>query len=223
MNHNRMKIYAEIYPYSKKDSLLDEIESISQFDGIDIPDNPLGYPTMSPEVIAYIIKNYYDNKDIIINQRLKDINELKLRSLIKTAKFLGVSMAFTLGDDPKYGISVNDVDSLKAFEIAHKRHLRAGLILSLRKPESLIRERLKTRADFFLGTNFDGLTFYNDERIIPYIIIETEKNRNIIRSMRQHSFNLNEVYDLFYTLDYSAVLLSCPGDFESLSFIINRL
>ncbi len=218
-----MKVYAEIYPYSKKSALLDEINSISQFDGVDIPDNPMGYPTMSPEVIAYLIKDYYNDKDIIINQRLKDINELKLRSTIKTARFINVSMAFTLGDDPKYGISINDVTSLMALEIAHKKHVRSGLILSLRKPENLINERLSLDADFFLGTNFDGTVKYKDDRIIPYIIIETEKNRNIISSMKQHSFNLNELYDVISVIDYKSILLSCPGDFESLSYIINKL
>ncbi len=153
-----MKIYAEIYPSRNLESLRGMIEHMDMFDGFNIPDNPLGYPTMPPELIGYIIRRQFPEKDIIINQRLKDINELKLRSIITAAKAIKASIIFTQGDKPRYGKELNDLDSVYAMNLARHRGVESGLILSFRKALKDINGRLELNANLFLVINFDDLS-----------------------------------------------------------------
>ncbi len=224
-----MKIYAEIYPSSNINKLKDYIKDMEEFDGFDIPDNPLGYPTMPPELVGYIIRDYYNSKEIIMNQRLIDINELKLRSIIKAAKAINSSMIFTLGDNPVYGNRVNDLKSEDALKIGLSRNVRSGLIISFKKNKTDIEKRLKSDASMFLCVNFNSVTLLDNietERLIPYIIIGTNKNMEILERIKQPYIKiekLHEYIELLNCYNLYGVLLSVPGDKKSLLETLNYM
>ncbi|EQB72456.1 MAG: hypothetical protein AMDU4_FER2C00137G0009 [Ferroplasma sp. Type II] len=217
-----MKIYAEIYPSRNLESLRGMIEHMDMFDGFNIPDNPLGYPTMPPELIGYIIRRQFPEKDIIINQRLKDINELKLRSIITAAKAIKASIIFTQGDKPRYGKELNDLDSVYAMNLARHRGVESGLILSFRKALKDINGRLELNANLFLVINFDDLSILesmNTERLIPYIIVKTQKNGNILEKINQSSVRVEDLHlymKKFKKYRLTGILFSVPGDNETL-------
>ncbi len=222
-----MKIYAEIYPSSNINKLKEYIKYLEAFDGFDIPDNPLGYPTMPPELIGYIIRNYYNDKEIIMNQRLIDINELKLISIIKAAKSINSSIIFTQGDDPLYGNKINDLTSENALKISLSRDVRSGLIISFNKNKTEIEKRLRLNADMFLCVNFNNISLLKSietKRLMPYIIIGTDKNKNILERIKQPYIRIKELDNYIESLkcyNLYGILLSVPGDKKSLREISN--
>lgn len=217
-----MKIYAEIYPSKNLETIKRTIQDMDAFDGFNIPDNPLGYPTMPPELAGYIIRERFPNKDIIINQRLKDINELKMRSIITAARAINASIIFTQGDKPRYGREFNDIDSSVAMKLAIRRGVMSGLILSFRRPLNDIIKRMELNADLFLVINFDNISILEHleiSRLIPYIIIKTKKNQNILEKINQSSIELDELHtymERFRKFNLNGILFSVPGDNEVL-------
>lgn len=217
-----MKIYAEVYPSKNLDAIKSTIQRMDAFDGFNIPDNPLGYPTMPPELVGYIIRERFPNKDIIINQRLKDINELKMRSIIVAAGAINASIIFTQGDKPRYGMEYNSIDSARAMKLAIHRGISSGLILSFRRPLREILERLQLCANIFLVVNFENISILEHmetSRLIPYIIVKTGKNKNIIEKINQPYVDLDELYiymGQFRKFNLNGVLFSVPGDNDAL-------
>jgi hypothetical protein len=177
---------------------------------------------MPPELIGYIIRRQFPEKDIIINQRLKDINELKLRSIITAAKAIKASIIFTQGDKPRYGKELNDLDSVYAMNLARHRGVESGLILSFRKALKDINGRLELNANLFLVINFDDLSILesmNTERLIPYIIVKTQKNGNILEKINQSSVRVEDLHlymKKFKKYRLTGILFSVPGDNETL-------
>ena len=224
-----MKIYAEIYPSRNLENVKQEIEKLADFDGFNIPDNPLGYPTMPPELIGYIAREIFQHKEIMMNQRLKDINELKLRSIITAARAINASMIFTQGDKPRFGKEFNEIDSIGAMKLAIKRGVEAGVILSFRKSIEDIKKRINSEANIFLVVNFGEtaiLNQINTEKLIPYIIIRTEKNEPIVDKIHQPAVDLNDLHYLMQQLSsykFRGFLFSIPGDNETLINIKNYL
>ncbi|MEM0139555.1 MAG: hypothetical protein QXZ44_02960 [Ferroplasma sp.] len=224
-----MKIIAEIYPTKKLENLREHVKYMDGFDGFNIPDNPLGYPTMPPDIIACTVRSVFPNKEIIMNQRLKDITELKLRSEIQAAKSLNASMIFTQGDKPVFGNEINDMPSEYALSIAKKRKLSSGLILSFNHSLEEIKERMKQNADIFLVVNMDNTTILDRieaDRLLPYIIIESEKNRDIINKIHQSSIplaNLKEYIQKIKKYNIYGVLISVPGDIKTMDNIFDYM
>jgi 5,10-methylenetetrahydrofolate reductase len=222
-----MKIYAEIYPSKNLLNLKELIAGMEIFDGFNIPDNPLGYPTMPPELIGYIIRQTFPQKEIIINQRLKDINELKLRSVITAAKAINASVIFTQGDSPRYGKEYNEIDSTYAMKLALRRGAKSGLILSFRRPVGDILARMELNAALFLVINFENISILekmNTERLVPYIIVKTEKNGGILEKINQSSVELEDLHiymDKLNKFPLKGILFSVPGDNETLMNIKN--
>jgi 5,10-methylenetetrahydrofolate reductase len=220
-----MKIYAEIYPSRNLETVKQDIKKLVDFDGFNIPDNPLGYPTMPPELIGYMIREMFQRKEIILNQRLKDINELKLRSVITAARAINASIIFTQGDMPRFGREFNEIGSLNAMRLAIKRGVESGVILSFRKPLSEIKKRMDSGANIFLVVNFGDtaiLDKINTEKLVPYIIVRTEKNGGIVDRINQPSIELKELHSLVDRLrDYNfrGFLFSVPGDTVTLTNI----
>lgn len=220
-----MKTYAEIYPSKNLDNIKDAINALESFDGFNIPDNPLGYPTMPPELIGYIIRQKFPEKDIIINQRLKDINELKVRSIITASKAINASIIFTQGDTPKFGKEFNEVSSSYAMKLAIHRGVESGLILSFKKPLNEILQRMQLKSNIFLVINMDNPSIMENldtSRLIPYIIVKTKKNANILNKINQTSVDLEDLAIYMGTFNkyrLKGVLFSVPGDNETLENI----
>jgi uncharacterized protein YkvS len=217
-----MKIYAEIYPSKNLDNIKNTIGAMDSFDGFNIPDNPLGYPTMPPELIGYIIRERFPEKDIIINQRLKDINELKARSIITAAKAIKASIIFTQGDTPRFGMEFNELASSYAMKLAIRRGVDSGLILSFKRPLNEILERMNLKSNIFLVINMENtsiLKTMDTSRLIPYIIVKTGKNIDIVEKINQSSVpieQLHECMDKFKSYNLKGILFSIPGDNEAL-------
>ncbi len=224
-----MKIFAEIYPSKHLVQFKERIKKMDNFDGFNIPDNPLGYPTVPPDLIACIIRSVFPDREIIINQRLKDINELKLRSEIHAALALNASMIFTQGDTPKFGKEVNHITSENAIFIAKKRKLKSGLILSFNRPAEDIKKRMELPADLFLVININKLSMLDNvdtKRLMPYIIVKTDRNYDILKRIKQSAIDLKDLKN--YIRDLSkyglyGILLSVPGDNEVMENIFEYI
>jgi 5,10-methylenetetrahydrofolate reductase len=212
-----MQILAEVHPKSKREKLKLEINVLQSFDGFDIPDSPLGLPSVLPSSIGVMIREELGDKRIIINQRLLDVNELFVSSLSYTAKAFNFDIAFTKGDKPKVGREVGYLSSGEAVNIAKNMGIRAGMMLSLRKSENEIYARINSNSDFFLALHFseDKIKLLR-RNVIPYIIVKTEKNKEIIKEITQPYVEENRVYDMLAELQNycDAILLSSPGDLD---------
>ncbi|BDC19438.1 hypothetical protein [Acidianus sp. HS-5] len=221
-----MQLLAEVHPKTKIEKMKKEIQCLSSFDGFDIPDSPLGLPSVKPASIASLIREEYENKRIIINQRLLDVNELYVHSLSLTAKAFNLNIAFTKGDKPKIGKEVGYLSSEEAVNIARTYGVSSGMMISLRKSRTEVLARLESNADFYLALHFSGIDSIKGleeslSKIIPYIIVKTEKNKEILSRISQPAFDEDKVHDLIYELEsmgIKSVLMSSPGD---LNFLIN--
>ncbi|AAK40820.1 hypothetical protein SULI_07595 [Saccharolobus solfataricus] len=229
-----MQILVELHPKKKPEKLLNEIKILSSFDGFDIPDSPMGMPSPIPTFVASLIRYSLslDRKTIIINQRLLDVNELFIRSLSITAKMLDAQIAFTKGDKPKYGKEVGYLSSDEAVNLAKEYGVKSGMMISLRKNENEIMARLDSNADFFLVLRMkdvDQIKYYGPkliERAIPYLIVMTDKNRELVKSLDQPSFVENEIFSIINSLDsigVKTVLISSLGDLSFFERLHARL
>lgn len=226
-----MQILAELHPKTKIEKIEREIKELESFDGFDIPDSPLGLPSPLPSVVATLIRSKYGNKRIIVNQRLLDVNELFIASLSLTSKLVGFEIAFTRGDKPKLGKEIGYLTSEQALLLSKKynKDLKAGLMISFRREKSEIIKRLNFEpADFFLVLRLeseDQLEGIKTSKLIPYIIIKTEKNKALADSLSQPVFDENIVLDFIYKLEdkgIEGILLSALGDIEALNRIIKK-
>ncbi|BCS93975.1 hypothetical protein L3N51_00453 [Metallosphaera sp. J1] len=225
-----MEILAELHPKRKIDKLKKEISSLEAFDGFDIPDAPLGEPSVMPLAVGVLAREQLnEGKRIILNQRLADVNELFVRSLSITARLFNFDIAFTKGDKPKFGKEVDQVSTDRAIEISRSYGVKSGGMLSLRKSREEIFSRLDMPADFFLGLYFGGVSSLEGlplEKIIPYVIIRTEKNREILKALPQPAFDaesVNTVIEELSGIGVKSVLLSSPGDPDSLQRMIKKI
>jgi len=226
-----MEILVELHPKTKIEKLQKEIKELEPFDGFDLPDSPLGYPSVLPSSVAVIIKNVYAGKRVIANQRLLDVNELYVASLSLTSKMIGFDIAFTIGDKPKIGKEVGYLTSEQAILLSkyYNKNLKAGLLVSMRKSREDIVKRLNFEpADFFLLLRLeseDQLEGLQTHKLIPYVIVRTEKNKELTSTLSQPVFDENKVIDFIYKLEdkgVQGVLLSSLGDTEALVRIIRK-
>lgn len=226
-----MELLAEFHPKTKIEKVEKELIELEAYDGFDIPDSPVGLPSPLPSVIATLIRNKYLNKRIIINQRLLDVNELYVASLSLTSKLIGFEVTFTKGDKPKIGKEIGYLTSEQAILLSKKynKDIKAGMMISLRKNKEEIKNRLNFEpADFFLVLRLeseDQLDGIITSKLIPYVIIRTEKNKEVANSLSQPVFDENRVLDFIYKLEdkgVQGVLLSALGDNEALSRIIMK-
>ncbi|MEM0294337.1 MAG: hypothetical protein QXF93_07045 [Saccharolobus sp.] len=229
-----MQILVELHPKKKIEKIIKEIKVLENYSGFDIPDSPLGFPSPLPSFVASLIRYplNLDKKMIIINQRLADVNELFIHSLSITAKILDSQIAFTKGDKPKYGKEVNHLSSEEAVNIAKGYGVKSGMMISLRKNENEIKARLESNADFFLVLRMkdhNDIKKYGDSlinRAIPYLIIMTDKNKEIVKSLDQPYFKEDEIISIIDSLKeigIKAVLLSTLGDIDFLEKLSRKL
>lgn len=217
-----MHYYAEVHPRISEDSSF--IKRLGAYDGFNIPDSPLGEPAPLPLVAACLIRRIHDDKRIMVNQRLLDVNELHLISIAQGALMLNVDLVLTRGDKPKIGKEVGYLTSEDALKLLKERvkGIRVGLMLSMRYSKELIEERMSSGADFYLVLRLSNpieLKGLDTSRLIPYVLIETERNSKIINRINQPHFKLSELEELLSSLKEAGVegvLLSAPGDHGAL-------
>ncbi|MGC9135638.1 hypothetical protein [Caldivirga sp.] len=217
-----MHYYAEVHP--RVSGNLAFMRKLEAYDGFNIPDSPLGEPAPLPLVAACFIRRIHDDKRIMVNQRLLDINELHLVSIAQGALMLNADMVLTRGDRPMIGKEVGYLASEEALMILKERvkGIKVGLMLSMRYGRGFIEERMRSRADFYLVLRLSNpleLRGLDTSKLIPYVLVETSKNAKVIKRINQPHFKLSELEGLFSGLreiGVEGVLLSVPGDHEAL-------
>ena len=217
-----MKYYAEVHP--RITANISFLRGLSQYDGFNIPDSPMGSPAPSPLAAACLIRRVYEDKEIVINQRLLDVNELHLISIAQGASMLNLSIALTRGDEPKVGKAVGYLTSEEALKVIKGavKGIKVGLMVSLRYPKESIKARLSLGADFYLVLRMgsvDDLDGLDASRLIPYVLVATDRNRGILRRINQPYFELRDLGQVFARLREKGVLgviVSAPGDHEAL-------
>ncbi len=229
-----MRILAEVHPKKKPDKLNSQIQEIlSHFDGVDVPDSPMGEPSLMPIAVGMIARSFYKEKEVIVNQRLADVNELFVRSLAITASTFNFKIAFTKGDPPRFGREVGYLSSEDAVRISRDYKTSAGLMLSFSKgiEEMTKRASKMDTADFFLllRAYTEGVQKLGAEVIkksIPYIIIRTPCNHETIKRLSQPFVDLEFVHDeieKYKKIGVSGVLLSTLGNYNSMKEIFRKL
>ncbi len=217
-----MLVYAEVRPIQQLDLLEEHLSELGGFHGFNIPDAPLGRPSPLPLSIACIVRRIYPSKSLIINQRLLDVNELHVRGLILSAKQLGLDIAFTRGDEPRIGRSVGYLTSEEAVHLAQSEGVRAGMMLSMAYPRTAMESRIRSGADFFLVLNLADpkqLSGLDASRLIPYLLIGTDRNREWIKRLGQPYVDVPDLPRVVSQLEevgVHAILLSSPRDPDAL-------
>ncbi|WP_291764649.1 hypothetical protein [Caldivirga sp. UBA161] len=217
-----MHYYAEVHP--RVSGNLAFIRGLGVYDGFNIPDSPLGEPAPLPLVAACLIRRVHDDKRIMVNQRLLDINELHLISIAQGALMINADLVLTRGDRPRIGKEVGYLTSEDALRLLKGRvkGVRVGLMLSMRYGKELIDDRMRSGADFYLVLRLSNpveLRGLDASRLIPYVLVETERNSKVINRINQPHFKLSELGELLSGLreiGVEGVLLSAPGDHEAL-------
>jgi len=224
-----MLVYAEIRPIQRMDLLEEHVSELGKFHGFNVPDAPLGRPSPLPLSIACIVRRMYPSKPLIINQRLLDVNELYIRGLILSAKQLGLDIAFTRGDEPRIGRSVGYLSSEEAVRLAQSEGVRAGMMLSMAYPRTAMESRIRSGADFFLVLNLadpSQLRGLDTSRLIPYLLIGTDRNREWIKRLGQPYIDIQDLPRAAGELEkmgVNAILLSSPRDPDALLSAIEVL
>ncbi|MGC9106122.1 MAG: hypothetical protein ACP5HQ_06875 [Thermoprotei archaeon] len=225
-----MLVLAELHPRAKREKALKLVSELGSFDGYDIPHSALGYPAVLPVAVAETVRHVQPDKTIVVNQRLYDVNELYVASLALTAKYVGFWIAFTKGDLPKFGRPVDHLTSEDAVKItkAYAGNVKAGLMVSMRKGLDKVKERLSFPADFFLVLNFvnDGSLKEFSSKLIPYLLVETEVNKETLRTLNQPAVKEAEAVDALSDLEsqgFMGVIVSTLGDEEALKRIAKRI
>jgi hypothetical protein len=223
-------LLAELHPKAKREKLTRLLSEISNFDGYDIPHSALGLPAVLPISVAETVRGQQPDKTIIVNQRLYDVNELFVASLALTAKYTDFWIAFTRGDRPRFGRAVEFLASEDAVKIAkaYAENVRVGMMVSMRKSLEELRQRLSFPADFFLVLNFRDETSLRDRasKLIPYLLVETERNRETLKSLNQPGLKESDLDDQLSNLEsqgFLGVIISTLGDDDALRRIAKRI
>ena len=218
-----MLVLAELTPKAKREKVVRLISELSTFDGYDIPHSVLGMPAVLPIAVAETVRHVQPEKIVIVNQRLYDVNELFVASLSLTAKYTGFWITFTIGDLPKIGKPVDHLTSERAVMVAKSVNpeVKAGMMVSTRRGKGAVEERVSFPADFFLVLNFANEDWLKPfaSRLIPYVLVETERNRDLVREIKQPTFKEEEVGNLLGELEgsgYMGAIISTLGDEEAL-------
>lgn len=215
-----MKLYIEVNSRKNLKKAEEYLKSLDWADGIDIPDSPLGEPSVPPILTACVARRVMEErKKVIINQRLADVNELYIESLAKGAKALNASIVFTRGDRPKVGREVGYLTSEAASSIVKSKYgVEVGLMVSMAKGLDEVKRRLDLPADFFLVlrlANAEQLEGLDTSRTIPYVVILTERNDSVVKAINQPFVHYRELPEYLTSLEdigVMGVLLSAPGD-----------
>ncbi len=230
-----MEILAELEPSKDPDEFIERARILAGiYDWIDIPDSPLGIPSINSLLASCSLSINVTNR-IISHIRLIDLNRIAFNSIIKTLALVPLKrIVFLRGDPPRKNASIiNDVDPEYALSYAKTRirDKEFGLLLSMRKSWNEISERLSLQPDFTLilnirSTNSNMLNMLRNEaktrriKTYAYIVIETSRNSHLLRGSvnRLSLFNEKEAQDYIQKLSafLDGFLISVPGDFNYL-------
>ncbi|MEB3860488.1 MAG: methylenetetrahydrofolate reductase [Desulfurococcales archaeon] len=235
-----MELIAELGSVRSRGELLEKASMLlGVFDYIDVPDSPLGKPSIHSLTAALILSEAL-NANVIAHVRVVDYNKLALDSMMKTVRLSRIKRLVLLRGDPPVGSTVVGDYSVEG-AMARARKLipgvEVGLLLSLRKSFEEIMERVRLSPDFMLVLNLSidrvglleavaGEARRRGIRLYPYIILETERNRDILARVSQPKIRgLRELEELVSSIEglVEGVLLSCPQDYGRLVEAASRV
>ncbi len=204
-------------------------------DCFDVPESPLGYPGINSVASCVYLKTRY-GICCFAHVRLYDVNTIALHSLAKAAETFGIDgLVLTMGDRPKIGSTVNELNTISAINSLRERNhnIRIGALLSLRYTLNDIINRLRISADFFLvlRLSLETLDKYRKvykiakdlgKELYPYLIIATDSNRKILSKINQPYIEINEVEEFLNEIKYyvDGIILSVPLEREKLRNIL---
>ena len=222
-----MHVYPELEPARHGKIVIKRALALADAYGrIDIPDIPLGKPSVSSPVLsAYLASR---GIDIIAHLRMPDHNLLSAKSIIKTLSYVGVRRMILLrGDLPRQGgICEGYWSPEEALAYAKKYGVEPGLLISPRRSIEDIVRRLGLRAEIYYITRFNKNILNKIYKIINiikninskiglYIVIGTLKNRVYLRENKIPHIPLSELAEILEwarAAGADRVILSAPGD-----------
>lgn len=177
---------------------------------IDIPESPMGQATASSIAVAAYLRGT-GIRCVLPHVRICDLNKLALLSIAKAARAIGAwGLLITYGDLPSIGSCTGFfTSSIEAVEFVRgsiRLPPRLGTVLSLRYPLPEVLARLRSPADFFLvlrlgESTWDKFVSVGEEAsrlgkvLIPYVIVETKTNRDVITALKQPVVGMSELSD----------------------------
>ena len=223
-------IYGEVEPSRSREVILRRLEEIARaFGRVDIPDIPLGKPSIfSPVLSAHAFTGL--GADVISHLRVQDHNILSIKSIIKTLVYIGVRRLLLLrGDPPAQGEPCGGTWSPEeAAEYAIGYGAEPGLLVSPRKSDEEIRERLESPARVLYVTRVSPTTLsrvlYVTSMILDspgqkeaawYIVLATGRSRSYLESHGIPYATLQvlpRLLDAAENAGVSRIILSAPGD-----------
>ncbi|MEZ0320098.1 MAG: 5,10-methylenetetrahydrofolate reductase [Pyrobaculum sp.] len=216
-----MEYIAEVAPLLDKDKLLKKLAALRRYvSWVDIPDAPGGKPSAHAIAVGALAKQ--QGLEPLVHLRLLDVNKTGFKSLLGAAKLLDISHVVVLqGDPPVEGTPVYEVTTEEAVSVAKQMGFKVGALLSLRRDYW---KRLEIGADFYLALHFNDVSQLKDmpRNVYPYLIVETEKNAELLKKLRQTAVRPGEALKLLDQLEgfTEAVVVSVPGDFDTLLEIL---
>lgn len=232
-----MKIFAEVvFEVGKGKKRMYQIKDFickkrDIFDGIDIPESPLGIPSINSIVAGSLVKGTCPELSVFSHMRLIDLNPISFISLLSSAELANIDSIFITQGEKNEKKDSYLLSTEEAFALASKYGLseRLGAILSLSYEFEAINRRLEAGFKRFLVLRFSE---DNSEKFLavaerakkagielyPYIILKTERNKDIIERMGQPSYEAKDLKEIVKKLEgfVGGIVLSTAGDFKSL-------
>ena len=236
----RITVYPELEPARKAEIVLERVvRLIRAYGRIDIPDIPLGKPSISSPVLG-VYAMHRLGADAIVHLRVQDHNILSLKSIIKTLSYIGPRRILLLrGDPPRQGSPCPSWSPEEAVAYASRYGMETGLLLSPRKSLEEIRERISVGAQVYYITRASRATWERVTRIIGmvlgggatpalYLTVATGSNRGYLEENMIPYVEASELEGVIAraeALGVARIILSAPGDGDYLysSELVERL
>ncbi len=179
----RPALWAELEPsrsYTWERIVSSARSLLSCFDGLDVPDQPLGSRYSAP-VVGAGLAAVLDGGRVMVHVRTVDMALNAVKAVSRSLLALGVKRIVYLRGDPvgpRSGVSPEEaLEAVRDYRL--RRGLKAGLIVSLRKSLEEIELRTSLQPDMILVLNLSGETLWKLREIrrrfggevYPYLII----------------------------------------------------
>ena len=227
-----MEVYPELEPSRDPRVIMARLRALVDIYGrVDIPDIPLGKPSISSPVLSAYARHGL-GADVIAHLRVVDHNLLSTKSIIKTLSYVGVRKLILLrGDPPRQGEPCSShMQPEEAVPYARKYGVEAGLLLSPRRADEEIIERLAARASIYYITRLSssnieriehiaGLIRESGARAGVYVVVATPRNREYLRANKIPGVPQEELESVLRRVAAWAdrAILSAPGDGDALA------
>jgi 5,10-methylenetetrahydrofolate reductase len=221
-----LEIYAELEPSRDPQVILNRLERLSrEYGKVDIPDIPLGKPSIFSPALAVLARERY-GVDVIAHLRVQDHNILAIKSITKTLKYSSVHRIIYLhGDPPLQGKSCQETwEPEEAVSYANSYNIESGLLLSPRKSWDEITRRLRSGASYYyftrvnLGVIKKVYSYIREEKIkgnlASYIVVASKENIEYLNNYNIPHIPATEIPKMIRKLEelgVKRVILSAPG------------